>query len=94
MDNTFYRFYYMRKNIISFPIILFVLFLTVIVIAFTWVILFISILTFLITILLFIKFGVPLINEKIIIHVDGKVDSQRKTNGIISLGRYCGYSRN
>lgn len=71
MKNTFYRFKYMRKNIISIPVILFILFLIVNVIAFTWVILVLSLTTFLITTYFFVKFGMPLIFEKIVIHENG-----------------------
>lgn len=71
MNNTFYRFKYMRRNIVSIPMILFILFLIVNVIAFTWFILFLSITTFLITIYFFIKFGIPIIEAKIIIDKSG-----------------------
>jgi len=61
----------MRRNIISIPVILFILFLIVNVIAFTWFILFLSLTTFSITIYFFIKFGIPIILAKIIIHENG-----------------------
>lgn len=71
VKNTFYRFKYMRRNIISIPIILFILFLMVNVIAFTRLILVLSLTTFLITIYFFIKYGIPIIQTKIIIHQSG-----------------------
>lgn len=71
MKNTFYRFKYMRRNILSIPMILFMLFLIVNVIAFTWFILFLSLVTFLIAFYFFIKFGIPIIQSKIVIHKSG-----------------------
>lgn len=71
MKSTFYRFKYMRRNIISIPVIFFILLLIVNVIAFTWFILLLSLVTFLITIYFFIKFGLSIMLEKIVINENG-----------------------
>ena len=71
MRNTFYRFKYMRRNIISIPVILFILLLIVNIIAFTWFILFLSLSILLIMICFFRKIGTLIVSSKIIIDENG-----------------------
>ena len=71
MRNTFYRFKYMRINIISTPVILFILLLIVNIIAFTWFVLLSSLFMSLIMIYFFRKIGTLIVSSKIIIDENG-----------------------